>query len=191
MPTYNIRSGDLRGIQRELEGLLKQHNKRRAQRVKQAVKRTAQLTAKYVKSTTVPIAFHELVDSIQANPSSVTADAPHAAAVEEGSRPHWVPLDALIKWVKLRGMQGLRSNSRLKRLRGSSTYRQARSVAAVLRTYERGGASPVNAPEAVAKAIQLAIAKKGTRPHRFMQKAVPFAEETLFREVSEAVPDTE
>jgi hypothetical protein len=32
----------------------------------------------------------------------LTADAPHAAAVEVGARPHLVPLHALVRWIQVK-----------------------------------------------------------------------------------------
>src|ERR1700723_2746681 len=62
----------------------------------------------------IPVAFAELrgplhVDATEALEGHVriVLDAPHACAVEEGSRPHTPPLEPLIAWVKLRGMQGI------------------------------------------------------------------------------------
>jgi hypothetical protein len=190
MPTFHIRGSSPREIQRQLESLVKKHNRDRVRRIKHAVHKAAQRTAKHVKQNTVPVAFRDLADSIVAEGSSVIADAPHSEAVEVGSRPHVVPLDKLIAWVKLRGMQGLRQISRLKKLKGSSTLSQALSVAAMFRRAERNGAVSIDTPEQIARAIQAAIARKGTKPHRYMMKAIPYAEQALFEEVTNSVPDT-
>lgn len=189
MATYNLKGGDVAALRRQLESLIKKHNRERARRVKQAVKKTAQSTARYVKQNTVPVAFRELAASVEALASSVVADAPHADAVEVGSRPHLPSLEPLIAWVKLRGMQGLKQISQLKRLKGPSTLQQALSVAAMFKRAEHDGAVSIDTPEQIARAIQAAIARKGTRPHRYMMKAIPFAQETLYEEVSEAVKD--
>lgn len=57
---------------------------------------------------TVPVAFGELVSSIRDIPrergATIRADAPHAKAVEVGSRPHWAPIAPLKKWCELKGM---------------------------------------------------------------------------------------
>ena len=189
MATYNIRGTTPSEIARRLESLIRKHNRSRRSRIKKAVKKAAQRTAKHVKQNTVPVAFRELADSIVALDSSVIADAPHADAVEVGSRPHVPPLGPLIAWVKLRGMQGLRQISRLKKLKGPTTLQQALSVAAMFKRAERDGAVSLDTPEQIARAIQAAIARKGTKPHRYMMKAIPFAQEALFEEVSEAVKD--
>lgn len=189
MATYNIRGTTPSELARRLESLIRKHNRSRRSRIKKAVKKAAQRTAKHVKQNTVPVAFRELADSIVALDSSVIADAPHADAVEVGSRPHVPPLGPLIAWVKLRGMQGLRQISRLKKLKGPTTLQQALSVAAMFKRAEHDGAVSLDTPEQIARAIQAAIARKGTKPHRYMMKAIPFAQEALFEEVSEAVKD--
>ena len=189
MATYNIRGTTPSELARRLESLIRKHNRSRRSRIKKAVKKAAQRTAKHVKQNTVPVAFRELADSIVALDSSVIADAPHADAVEVGSRPHVPPLGPLIAWVKLRGMQGLRQISRLKKLKGPTTLHQALNVAAMFKRAERDGAVSLDTPEQIARAIQAAIARKGTKPHRYMMKAIPFAQEALFEEVSEAVKD--
>lgn len=189
MTTYNLKGDNPYELRRQLESLIRKHQRERAARVKRGIKKAAQRTARHVKQNTVPIAFRELADSIVANADSVVADAPHADAVEIGSRPHVSPLAPLIAWVKLRGMQGLRQISRLKKLKGPSTLSQALSVAAMFRKAERNGALSIDTPEQIARAIQAAIARKGTRPHRYMMKAIPFAAQALYEEVSEAVKD--
>lgn len=45
------------------------------------------------------IAYEPLIDG-----SSVTAQAPHAAVVEYGSRPHWPPIGPLKDWCRRHGM---------------------------------------------------------------------------------------
>lgn len=147
--------------------------------VHQAIVQTAHAIAK-----NVPIAFGELRASVHGewtpNGGAASVDAPHAAAVEFGSRPHWVPLEPLIRWVKLRGMQGLSKRRRP----GSTTARQSSGVASSLKAMVSGGASPVDAPEQIARAIQAAIAKKGTRPHWYVRNTVPAAMRILHREVT-------
>lgn len=150
--------------------------------VHQAIVATAHQIAK-----NVPIAFGELRTSVHAvietNGGGANVDAPHAAAVEFGSRPHWVPLEPLIRWVKLCGMQGLSA----RRKPGTTTSRQSKAVAGSLASLVSDGASPVDGPEQIAKAIQLSIAKKGTKPHWYVRQSVPAAMRILHREVSRAL----
>jgi uncharacterized membrane protein len=124
----------------------------------------------------IPIAFGELRDSVHVDATSdkrisVIANAPHAAAVEMGSRPHVVPLGALIAWVKLRGMQGLdkSGNVRVKKGPGSTTAQHSYAVASQIAAMSSGGATDIGAPVAIAKAIQMKIAKSGTRPQFYMR----------------------
>ncbi len=197
MPTYNLRGNSVPVLRQQLSKLLVKHNKERNRRVRAAVVRSAIGGKKYIAEHTIPIAFQELVESLEvrfrANAkgegparAQIVATAPHAEAVEKGSRPHLPPLEPILRWVKLRGMQGLRSR---KRLRGSTSAYHATRVATLIRGMERGGAVPVDAPERIARAIQHAIAQKGTKPHRFMLRAVPFVVHLLFEEVSMAVAD--
>ncbi|HEU4728389.1 MAG TPA: hypothetical protein VFT22_10880 [Kofleriaceae bacterium] len=188
MATFHVRSLS------ELNSLLGKHARARVQRVERAVKQTAQHGVPVVRSN-VPVAFAELEHSIHAGDlpaargARVYADAPHAAPVEEGSRPHMPPLEPLIAWVKLRGMQGLKSERQVSRLRGATTREHAQSIAGQLRAMERGGALAANAPERIARAIQMAIAKNGTRPHWFMLKSLPTVEEILDVQIKAALPD--
>lgn len=150
--------------------------------VHQAIVATAHAIAK-----NVPIAFGDLRASVHGvwtpNGGGANVEAPHAAAVEFGSRPHWVPLEPLIRWVKLRGMQGLSS----RRKPGTTTARHSKAVAASLGAMAKGGALSIDAPEQIAKAIQIAIAKKGTRPHWFVRNTMPAAMRILHREIGRAL----
>lgn len=134
-----------------------------------------------------PKAFGELRDSVHtaSSPTRITVTAPHAAAVEIGSRPHVVPIDDLVRWVKLRGMQGLTKGGRVRRSIGNpgkvgpTTAQQAITVAAQLRSLEKNGALSIDAAEQVARRIQAAIAKAGTAPHWYVRKSLPQIEADL------------
>lgn len=193
MPNYSVKS------LKELDQLMKKHQSARERRIKQAVRKTVQRGAAYVRRN-MPVAFGELRDGIGNNGTQVTSDGPHSEAVELGSRPHWMPLEPLIAWVKLRGAQGILSESQIAhRFRHQATTEShARTVAAQLAAIRRGGLgasgpeaqySPLDAPVIVAKAIQLAIAKKGTKPHWYMRDAVPNIMGFLGEELDTAVPD--
>lgn len=195
MPTYKVKS------LRELHTLMRKHQRARERRIRRAVRKAAQKGAAYVRRN-MPVAFGELRDGIEATDTQIIADAPHSEAVEKGSRPHWMPLEPLIKWVRLRGSQGILSeaqiNNRFKHQRTTADH--ARSVAAQLAAIRRGGLghsgpeanfSPVDAPVQVAKAIQIAIAKRGTKPHWFMRDAVPEVMGFIDEFVKQAVPDTD
>lgn len=138
----------------------------------------------------VPVAFGEIRESAHTEGSKVVVDAPHAAAVNNGSRPHWPPLAPLIEWVKLRGMQGLRSERQRGRLPGTTTEKQARHVSYQLFLMERDGALDVDAPKKIARAIQAVIAKRGTKPHHFMEKSLPAIWSLAREELRRAMADS-
>lgn len=185
MPTIKVKSlGELHTvIRRDLRG--------RQKAVEKAVRRTATQGARHVRRA-VPVAFGELRNSVSAQDGHrIVADAPHAAPVETGSRPHWPPLAPILRWVKLRGMQGLTTPKRQARLPGTTTKLHAGAVAGAIKAHSvatgyadwGGGATSVEAPLAVARAIQAAIAKHGTKPHWYMRGSVPAVEEILDREI--------
>lgn len=167
------------GSFKELTALLKKHQRARQKRVESAVRTAAKRGLRGPITRNIPVAFHELLDTAHVEGSKIIIDAPHAAAVEVGSRPHVVPLDALVKWVKLRGMQGLKTKRQLGRLEGSTTVAHATSIAAEIRRHEQAsgrrkrGSVDVNVPEQIARSIQAAIAKRGTKPSWYARKAFP------------------
>lgn len=140
--------------------------------VRRALRSAARRGVTVVKEE-VPVAFGEIRESVHAEGSKVVVDAPHARPVNDGSRPHMPPLAPLIRWVKLRGMQGLVSKRARGRLPGSTTRGAAEGIASMLRSMEHGGSLSVDAPERVARAIQHAIAKRGTKPSHFMERSLP------------------
>jgi hypothetical protein len=173
----------------------------------------------YIIKVTLPIAFHELEKSLHIVKNdertvSLVADAPHAEAVELGSRPHVPPLEPLIEWVKLRGMQGLYDMRH--KLKGTTTRQHAKNIAQTLhimalghkqgkRTAMRkagfskqairagmakqGLSNDINDPVEIARAIQQAIAKRGTRPHKYMANALPEIERQLDINIKLAIED--
>ena len=179
----------------ELRTVLKRDNRRRERRLEQGRKNAARLFVSYLRPR-IPVAFGELRSSVHVEGTLVVVDAPHAAAVERGSRPHWMPLQPLIEWVKLRGFQGLASPKSLARLPGRTTTEHATNVASQLDDQRRGGAGHsgparpygVDADVVnVAKGIQLAIALKGTKPHWYMRDSLPMAREFLRVEIGKAM----
>lgn len=186
----------------KLTRLMDRHGIQRTARVIGAVKKSARSTERYIDNTTMPIAFGGLKDSGHVEPNAkgakVVYDAPYSMAVELGSRPHWMPLQPLIEWVKLRGMQALTARGNIKskkgfsRLKGTTTEGHARSVAEALRNTmfaDGSDALPINAPEQVARAIQVAIAKRGTKPHWFAKKSLPAARAYLSEFIKKAIQD--
>lgn len=168
--------------------------KAREKRVKRGQTKTADQTARWMKANTIPKAFGDLMDSVHVETTSdgaiLVTDAPHAAAVENGSRPHWVPLEALIKWVKLRGMQGIMPEKKLQRLPGSTTQMHARSIAQQIRDHSFSSrTTPIDAPEKIARAIQAAIAKRGTKPQHYQLKSMPALNAFLHQNMQDAVEE--
>ncbi len=111
MATYNFTSLSAAAKQ------IAKDARKRDERVRRAVVKAAKITAETVRRDIAPKAFGELAESIHfgeaLNGAYVIADAPHAEAVEVGSRPHTPPLAPIIAWVRLRGIQGLLKNGGL------------------------------------------------------------------------------
>jgi hypothetical protein len=208
---------NLRDFAAQLRKDVRARKKRLATAVRKTAKEGAKLTRQYV-----PKAFEELADSIhpfdiEPGHSEIVADAPHAAAVENGSAPHMPPLEPLILWVELRGVQGLTKTGNVAsehwlRNAKKSGYavgaaRTAQTIAKSLRgTLGRKGAAEWRARTemgslaaqelghdpavvAIARAIQMAIAKRGTKPRRYMQMAVPRTETLLGKYARAALPE--
>lgn len=158
----------------------------------QAVQRTAVLAVRPIKKR-VPVAFGELRDSVApmdiGSAPKTCVDAPHAAAVEQGSMPHTPDFERLLAWVRLRGLQGLTPRGRLRnrfpKHWGFTTPSQARSVATMFKAFEVRGKrgvgrhSPINAPEAIARAISAKIEKTGTKPFWYVRDSLPEIMEIL------------
>jgi hypothetical protein len=163
----------------ELGRLLEQDARKRIRAVRAAVRSTARAAVPLLKQN-VPVAFGELRESIHAESTvagaRTIADAPHAAAIELGARPHWIPLEPLLKWVKLRAAQGL------------LTPRQV-GMAGAMRAMEKHGAVPVDAAERIARAIQAKLAKTGSPPHWYARNALPEIEAMLDARVRIALRD--
>ena len=110
------------------------------------------------------------------------------------------PVEPILAWVKLRGMQGLTSGGAVKSdpvlgpYRASGTARgwrqgAARAMAAAIARKVSGGALSVDAPKRIAWAIAMKIKRYGTKPQPFMSTAVPFATQALERFANDALPD--
>jgi hypothetical protein len=169
-----------------------------------ACRRAVQRTAAHLRRN-IPVAFGDLRNSVREEGMKLIVDAPHAAAVEYGSRPHWAPLEPLIKWVKLRGFQSLAvrdgaskgadgryrdgKGKFLNHLTGTTTVEHATRVGEQLANTRRGGpigpersSTALSAPIEIAKSIQLAIALRGTKPQFYMANSIPLADKFLGEE---------
>lgn len=127
-------------------------HQRRIQAARDAVLEAATLGAEVV-ARAIPKDMGLLRQSAHAQATSdgaeILVDAPHAAAVELGSRPHWAPLEPLIDWVRRHvGALGL----------------------------DKGWEHQV---EDTARAIQAKIARVGTAPRWYMRGSLPQLERIL------------
>ena len=105
--------------------------------------------------------------------------AAHAIYVNYGTRPHWPPIQAIIDWVQRNVRAKGRKNTPARHL-------------VVKPSSKRGTATPtVEETLAIAYAIQAKIAKKGTEPvlfaERAYQRASKHSQEIMTRNVREAL----
>lgn len=95
------------GSFKELEEHLGKLLSKKQERIIEAAEKAATKGVLIVKKN-APKAFVELAESVHQEDipkgSSVVADAPHAAPVEEGTRPHTPPIKPLLAWVELKGL---------------------------------------------------------------------------------------
>lgn len=140
-----------------------------------------------VAAAKAPKAFEELADGIEPihrkDGATIRSTAPHSGAVENGSRPHMPPIEPIVRWVKLRGMQGLEKGAKgvaremARRIKSES---EAYAFTEVRRGPNAGQmrrrrvqASDIDAPRRIAFMIALKIKAKGTKPTFFMKRSVP------------------
>ena len=123
------------------------------------------------------VASGELSRSVRPYPlpdgAFVDVEAPHAAFVEHGTRPHWPPLQPLIDWVIAKGLASATHGDR---------DRQGRFLPASQRVSSK--TQEENA-RAIARRIQVAIAQRGTKPIRFFRKAVDRIEPEIIEHIIE------
>lgn len=152
----------------QVDAVLKATDKKLRAAVKLAVLEAAAVGAEIV-SRDAPVDTGRLKQSIivrkrgASGHPEIVAQAPYAGPVEVGSRPHWVPLGPLVRWV--------RHHKSL--FNGGGPARNKKG--------QFKGGEAVR----IARAIQRAIARRGTRPRYFMRKNLPRLNEilkTLMRE---------
>lgn len=155
--------------------------------VQKGLRKAAKQSLNYIRKNTMPVAFGDLREKAHIEPKSfvingtirVVFDAPYACAIEVGSRPHMPPVEPIIKWVKLRGAQGLTGRKAQgtwlpsDHLTGSTSLAHASRVSRALQGYEHDGGMDINAPKRIAWAIATAIKKHGTKPQWFVRSALP------------------
>lgn len=93
----------------------------------------------------------------------------YARPVEYGTRPHWPPLQPLIEWVKV------------KRLAGSYSVKTQRRVG--------GKALRMQQDTAVARAVQVKIARHGTKARPFFRPAIEAKKDEVFRLIERGVDE--
>lgn len=76
----------------------------------------------------------------------ITSDLPYAVFVHEGTKPHWVPIDSLYEWVRVK---------RLANRIGAKGGRKAQKY------------GQMSADFSIARAVQRKIARVGTAAHPF------------------------
>lgn len=201
---------------KHLASLIQKHSEKHQRRLERELRRAAKRGVTAVKQN-VPVAFGELRESVHSEPvdggAQIIVDAPHAAAVNNGARPHWMPLEPLIRWVKLRGMQALLTDRQRGRLPGGTTRAAASAIGRMLagKTMSAGdlgnpeggsgefsasyvpvsAVSQIDAAEQVARMIQRAIAKRGTKPHHYAEKSLPEIEGYVDLAVKNAFADND
>lgn len=106
MPDYIVRIEDLAGI-------IKKHEEERKQSLSKAIVDAATVgTAAILNST--PKSTGQLQQTLHVETgtdpkavATIVADAPYAAAVERGSRPHRPPYGPILQWVRTKfGLDG-------------------------------------------------------------------------------------
>jgi len=183
----------------ELPGLVEARLKRLERRVNVAIGKAA-IDGAHIIEPRLPVAFGDLRGSLHVEAEGVLGghvrivlDSPHAVPLEEGSRPHMIPIEPLIAWVKLRGMQGLTKGGGIRsagaRAVGNTTASNAHRVALAIQRSAESGATPVDAAEQIARAIQASIAKHGTPPHWMVRGAMPKIEAALGARLDAAVAE--
>jgi hypothetical protein len=159
----------------QLKGAVTRDIAKLRRRLERAIAKTAKGAVPIIRRHT-PKAFGQLNESVMPLVSSgmnqTGVEAPYAAAVEIGSRPHWVPLDPIIEWVKRIGTLGLTASGSVTGSKASLRQR-SRSVARELKQRVRKGSLAVDAPIEIAKRIQLHIATSGTKPRWFVRESLP------------------
>lgn len=145
----------------EFQRRIKQDLNKLKQDASGAIKRTARRAITPVADR-APKAFGDLAKSVIATDNSTVVSAPHAQAVEVGARPHLVPLEELVKWVKLRGLQFVENNKN----------EHSERVGRQLQSMERSGHLDTEAPRQIAEAIQQSILRNGIKPTWFVQSSL-------------------
>ena len=147
----------------------------REQKLRRAIQKTLREAVKILIKN-APLASGHFRDGFDVemnanNGGGVTTDAPKGMidALEYGRLPggKMPPVDAIEKWVRLKGAYGISKTKALRRVTG------AKQMASAIASRERGGAVSVDAPREIAWAIARSIQKNGTKPTHFILKSQP------------------
>lgn len=106
--------------------------------------------------------------------AQVAVTAPHAAAIDQGARPHFPPIDPLVEWVKRKGLSHTHLRTRTSRTTGLTSVHVNR---AATDAEARG----------IAFAIARTMARKGIAPRNFMGKAWARLPPLLAAEIRDAL----
>jgi hypothetical protein len=175
----------------QVKGVLARTNRVILKNSKRAILEAAALGAELV-ARDAPVDTGRLKQSVRlrrkgaSGHPEVVADAPYAGVVEAGSRPHWAPLQPLVKWVR-RHVQGAAKAAGIRVPAKVGLYkgRSARAWAAYNRR-SRIRSAYVGEILAMARGVQLKIAHKGTRPTWFTRKNLPRMGKILGEMLAEA-----
>lgn len=91
----------------------------------------------------------------------------YARPVEFGTKPHWPPLQPLVEWVRIKQLAGAYSTKTRRRL-GSKALQQRQDIA-------------------VARAVQVKIARRGTKARPFFFPAVEAKKDEVLRLIERGV----
>jgi len=146
---------DLRRVQREIEQKIKDlHGSEMLMAIRTAtliVQRDAKINAPSntgrLRASITP-AVYSHAESIEGVVGSNVTYAPY---VEFGTRPHWPLLAPIMRWVHLKRMAGTYSIRTKRRTGGAARQRSEDYI--------------------VAKWVQKAIAQRGTKPQKYLEKA--------------------
>jgi hypothetical protein len=90
-------------------------------------------------------------------------------------------------------MQGLGGRRRAKpgprSLRGTTTKTHSENIADTLKRMEQNNSLAIDAPEQIARAIQVSISRYGTEPHWYMLKALPEVVSNLDVQIKQSIGD--
>lgn len=151
----------------EIAAVLRANEARRQKALKASLVEAAHLGLEAVIER-VPMDTKELARSghviIRSDGAEIMFDAPHAAAVDQGTRPHWAPLQPLVEWVRRHlNLFDIGAPPKLSNVRKASTK-------TILR-FKARYADYEDSINKIARGIQAKIAREGSEPTHFLSGA--------------------